>query len=141
MVFCELLQKVAHMPANASAPCPSSYAPGAHVLLDMWGVQPALLEDETAIAATLRRAAEHCGATVLDIRLHHFGDGYGVTGVALLAESHITIHSWPETGFAALDIFMCGECEAKNAVAPLLADFSPQKHQVTSYLRGAIKPT
>lgn len=66
------------------------------------------LDDVALIDATLRAAAQAARVTLLDIRLHHFGNGQGVTGVALLAESHISIHSWPEHGVAAIDIFVCG---------------------------------
>ncbi|WP_084384795.1 adenosylmethionine decarboxylase [Novosphingobium naphthalenivorans] len=67
------------------------------------------LGDLAYIDACLREAASAARATVLDVRLHHFGDGMGVTGVALLAESHISIHTWPEHGIAAIDLFVCGK--------------------------------
>lgn len=84
---------------------PTDYPPGTHILLDFWGAQR--LDDASFIDGAMREAALACGATVLDTRLHQFGTGGGVTGVALLAESHISIHTWPETGYAALDIFLC----------------------------------
>ena len=67
------------------------------------------LSDLACIEACLREAASAAHATVLDVRLHHFGDGMGVTGVALLAESHISIHTWPEHGIVAVDLFVCGK--------------------------------
>jgi S-adenosylmethionine decarboxylase len=77
------------------------------MLIDLFGCSH--LDDPERIEATLRAAVSAAGATLLDVRLHHFGPGNGVTGVALLAESHMSIHSWPEHGYAAIDIFLCGE--------------------------------
>lgn len=88
---------------------------GLHVLLDLYGVEPARLEDCTRIEAVLSEAARVAGARVLGARFHPFGPGQGVTGVLLLAESHISIHTWPEHGYAAVDVFMCGEAEAMTA--------------------------
>ena len=87
---------------------------GTHVLIDVRGAmrldEPAYLED------VLRRSAEAAGATILQAHFHHFGPAMGVTGVLMLAESHISIHTWPETGFAALDIFMCGAAKIEAAI-------------------------
>ncbi|MBX9814616.1 MAG: S-adenosylmethionine decarboxylase proenzyme [Proteobacteria bacterium SG_bin5] len=79
---------------------------GRHLLADLFGCPG--LDDAALIERALRDAAAAAGATLLDLRLHGFGPGAGVTGVALLAESHISIHSWPEHGYAAIDIFLCG---------------------------------
>jgi S-adenosylmethionine decarboxylase len=79
---------------------------GTHLLLDFWGAKE--LADQKGIDEALREAAQACGATLIETKLHQFGDRGGVTGVALLAESHISIHTWPESGYAALDIFVCG---------------------------------
>ncbi|WP_311267767.1 adenosylmethionine decarboxylase [Sphingobium sp. WCS2017Hpa-17] len=79
---------------------------GRHLLADLYGCP--VLDDVALIETALRAAAESAGATVIGLHLHHFGEGQGVTGVALLAESHMSIHSWPEHGYAAVDIFLCG---------------------------------
>jgi S-adenosylmethionine decarboxylase len=107
---------------------------GSHVLLDFWGAQG--LSDIHFIEKAMRSAAGVCGATVIDVHLHSFGAGQGVTGVAILAESHISIHTWPETGFAALDIFVCGQCNVDLAVQELRAVFQPASEKVMHKIRG-----
>lgn len=84
-------------------------ARGIHLIADLEGSTHAALSDPTLIERVLRAAAEAAKVHVLALNLHHFGPEQGVTGVALLAESHISIHSWPEEGVAAIDIFVCGE--------------------------------
>ena len=79
---------------------------GTHLLADLTGCTG--LDDPARVEAALHEAVAAAEATLLDVRLHHFGEGQGVTGVALLAESHISIHTWPEHGYAAVDIFLCG---------------------------------
>ena len=107
---------------------------GMHLLIDMWGA--AHLDDADRIGAALTRAAEAAGATVLHVHLHTFTDSGGISGVALLAESHISIHTWPERGFAAVDIFMCGACDPMEAL-PVLEDvFRPGDFRVTEQRRG-----
>ena len=81
---------------------------GTHGLLDLYDCDAALLSDAAFVESALRDAALQSGATILAGHFHHFGAGMGVTGVLLLAESHISIHTWPEHGFAAVDIFLCG---------------------------------
>jgi len=109
-------------------------APGTHLLVDFYDAEN--LEDTAFVEQALRDAATACGATVLQIMLHHFGEGSGVTGVALLAESHMSIHTWPETGFAAIDIFLCGTCDPHQALPILQNRFKPKRHHMTEKPRG-----
>ncbi|XZG70103.1 adenosylmethionine decarboxylase [Chitinibacteraceae bacterium HSL-7] len=95
---------------------------GQHLIADLSGCTPDVLADPLVVEALLRRAAHLGQATVLHGHFHHFGDGLGVTGVLLLMESHISIHTWPEHGFAAVDLFMCGAANADAALASLVAD-------------------
>jgi S-adenosylmethionine decarboxylase len=90
---------------TAPAPACPPYD-GRHLIADLHGCSG--LDDSALIERILTEAAAAAGATLLEIRLHAFGAGNGVTGMALLAESHISIHTWPEHGYAAVDIFICG---------------------------------
>ncbi len=113
-------------------------APGLHLLIDFWGAKH--LQDEAYIRQALKKAAEACGATVLKIILHSFGEGAGITGVAVLAESHISIHTWPEINYIALDVFVCGSCDPHKAVPVLQKFFEPKKIKVMEYFRGKNMP-
>jgi S-adenosylmethionine decarboxylase len=108
---------------------------GQHLLADLHGCSG--LGDIDLIEDALRAGAHAGGATVLDVRLHHFGPGAGVTGVALLAESHVSIHSWPENGYAALDIFLCGQRHDIDAALQAVIDrLHPQTVQHRVIARG-----
>jgi len=109
-------------------------SPGKHVLIDFWGAEG--LQSVDFIEHAMRKAAAACGASILNVKLHEFGEGGGITGAAILAESHITIHTWPEIGFAALDIFMCGHCDPADAIAPLEKLFKPERSSITTVNRG-----
>jgi S-adenosylmethionine decarboxylase len=114
---------------------------GSHLLADLYGVAPALLVASGDIDALLRAAALAAGARILHSHFHSFGDALGVTGVVLLAESHISIHTWPEYGFAAADIFMCGDAQPRLALDIIERALSPASSIVQSIARGgAIVP-
>lgn len=98
---------------------------GRHLLADFHGVAAGRLGDAVAIEALLRAAADAAGATPVAGHFHPFGPGLGVTGVLLLKESHISIHTWPEHGFAAVDVFMCGSARPELAVDVIEAALVP----------------
>ncbi len=108
---------------------------GRHLLIDLYGGRN--LNDPTRIEAALRDAAEEAGATVLTVSLHHFSPE-GVTGVAILAESHMSIHTWPDAGYAAIDVFMCGECDPNATLPALKRHFEPRDVKTAEHLRGAV---
>lgn len=110
---------------------------GEHILIDFWGGTP--LSDRDYINQVLLEAAEASGATVLHVHTHAFNGEGGVSGVAVLAESHISVHTWPELDYAAFDIFMCGNCEPEEAVKILEHRFRPIKTCIESKKRGLIK--
>jgi S-adenosylmethionine decarboxylase len=105
-----------------------------HLIIDLFGAKR--LDDLRHISDTLTRCVQVSGATLLHIHLHHFTPSGGVSGVAVLAESHISIHSWPEAGYAALDVFMCGDTDPHATVAVLKAAFAPERTAVKEHLRA-----
>ncbi|SFD54576.1 adenosylmethionine decarboxylase [Massilia yuzhufengensis] len=111
---------------------------GIHLLADLAGIDAALLTDPQSIDALLRAAAQAAGACILHSHFHAFGPGMGVTGVLLLAESHISIHTWPEHGFAAADIFMCGQAQPQRALDVIDAALQPGSRSVKTIARGQL---
>lgn len=109
---------------------------GGHLLLDLWGARN--LTDPGRVEAALCDAARASGATILHAHMHQFGEGGGVSGVVVLAESHISIHTWPERDFAAVDIFMCGACDPHLAVPVLREVFSPTSVEISEHRRGLV---
>src|SRR5499426_1546729 len=107
---------------------------GTHLIIDLFGAKR--LDDLKHIKDTLKRCVEVAGATLLHIHLHHFTPNGGVSGVAVLSESHISIHSWPEVGYAALDVFMCGDAKPHLTVDVLKAAFKPDNVAVKEMLRA-----
>lgn len=108
---------------------------GRHVLADLQGVAAAPLEDAALIETLLTRAAIAAGATPIFAKFHHFGAGQGITGVLLLAESHISIHTWPEHGFAALDAFMCGNAQPELAIGIVCDALKPEHFETRQVMR------
>jgi S-adenosylmethionine decarboxylase len=106
---------------------------GVHLIVDLHEAHG--LDDIDLIETTLRRCVDAAGATLLHIHLHHFQPN-GVSGVAVLAESHISIHTWPDAGYAALDVFMCGRANPDACVPVLREAFAAKRVEVNEILRG-----
>ena len=109
---------------------------GTHLLVDLWGASR--LDEPEHIDTALRDAAIIAGATILHSHFHHFTPNGGVSGVVVLAESHISIHTWPERSFAAIDIFMCGACDPNKAIPVLQAAFTPARIDLNEQRRGKV---
>ncbi|MGK5074499.1 adenosylmethionine decarboxylase [Janthinobacterium sp. ZB1P44] len=109
---------------------------GTHLLADLSGIAPERLRDCAALERLLRDAAVAAGAQVLHGHFHSFGPGQGVTGVLLLAESHISLHTWPEVGFAAVDIFMCGAARPQLALDVIKEALQATQCQLQSVRRA-----
>ncbi len=106
---------------------------GVHLIVDLHGAEG--LDDIDLIDATLRRCVDAAQATLLHMHLHHFQPN-GVSGVAVLAESHISIHTWPDMSYAALDVFMCGKASPDACIPVLRKAFKAKRVEVSEILRG-----
>ncbi len=109
---------------------------GIHILAELWRAKH--LTDASKIRSILVEAIEACGATLLSIDLHVFSPNGGISGVAVLKESHISIHTWPEFGYAAVDIFVCGTVDPHHAVTVLESRFQPERMDVQVVKRGIL---
>lgn len=109
---------------------------GTHLIVELWDAKN--LDNLEIADRAMREAAAAAGATVLHIHLHHFQPNGGLTGVAVLAESHISIHTWPERRYAALDIFMCGACDPYKSIPVIRQAFEPGAVQLVEQRRGVM---
>lgn len=109
---------------------------GTHCILELAGCPHGLLDDEDYVRASLTLAVEQAGCTLVGLQSHSFNP-QGVTALALLAESHLSIHTWPERGFAAVDMFTCGPAESVHAAcAGLVQAFHAAEHSAVILPRG-----
>ena len=115
---------------------PSAPPAGRHVLAELTGCPAVFLNDPAGLEKCFRRCAEEGGATLVSSHFHHFSP-QGVSGVVVIAESHITVHTWPEHGYAAVDVFTCGQPEIAEAVMNLIiALLCAEAVHRTSFERG-----
>lgn len=110
---------------------------GRHWVVEYHGCRSAILDDQAAVAELLRRASEAAGATVLAVHVHGF-EPQGVAGVAVLAESHLSIHTWPEVGYVAADLYTCGRCDPAQAYSMLAAELEATRSEVMEIARGVL---
>jgi S-adenosylmethionine decarboxylase len=124
--------------AIPQAPSPSAYL-GHQIMAEYHQCPAALLAEPAAIERVMRGAAEACGATIVNSVFHHFNP-HGVSGAVIIAESHLAIHTWPEYGYAAVDVFTCGDTiSPTEAVAYLAEHLGAKQHSFTEVRRGHVK--
>ena len=105
---------------------PAATTVGRHLLADLHGVAPALLTDATLLEGLLATSLREAGFHVLRQVTHKFpGAGSGVTSIALLSESHATLHTYPEYGYLAMDVFSCGEPSPEQVLESVVRRLQP----------------
>lgn len=111
---------------------------GQHVLAEFFECDPNILNNPKLIEKHMVDAALECGATIVQKCFHMFNP-YGVSGVVIIAESHFAIHTWPELGYAAVDLFTCGDkCDPKVSYAYLKQMFNSRNSSYTELKRGIL---
>ncbi len=109
---------------------------GSHCILELYDCSATLLNSAGFIQQSLREAAQQANATLLNEVLHQF-EPQGITALALLSESHISIHTWPEVGYAAVDVFTCGHhTDPEQACFYLIDAFQAGHHTLSKMLRN-----
>jgi S-adenosylmethionine decarboxylase len=109
---------------------------GSHLLVELFGCEPSCLEQEIHVGSAMREAAVESEATVVAQSFHEFKP-YGVSGAVIIQESHYTIHTWPEHGYAAVDLFYCGgTVKVHKAVEVLRHRFRPARIKFLVVRRG-----
>nr|Q7V9U7.2 RecName: Full=S-adenosylmethionine decarboxylase proenzyme; Short=AdoMetDC; Short=SAMDC; Contains: RecName: Full=S-adenosylmethionine decarboxylase beta chain; Contains: RecName: Full=S-adenosylmethionine decarboxylase alpha chain; Flags: Precursor [Prochlorococcus marinus subsp. marinus str. CCMP1375] len=108
---------------------------GKHCILELYGCDQYKLNDEAFVRTSLTAASKIAGAKLLNMITHRF-QPQGITGLALLAESHISIHTWPESRYAAIDVFTCGNQTMPEKACNLLArEFGAKSNLLKSFIR------
>lgn len=111
---------------------------GQHVLAEFFECDPNILNNVAIVEKLMVEAALECGATIVQKCFHMFNP-YGVSGVVIIAESHLAIHTWPELGYAAVDLFTCGDkCDPKVSYEYLRKAFNSKNASYTELKRGII---
>ena len=110
---------------------------GTHLIVECYGCDAEILKDTKRLETLLADAANAAGATMLNSYFHKFDQGEGVTGFVALAESHLSIHTWPECNYMALDVFMCGNCDPQRSVNYIETQIEMSRIEIRRIMRGA----
>lgn len=114
------------------------YALGTHLLVELKDCNPSILQSLEEVRDALVSAAKEAKATIIDISFHEFSP-FGISGMVVIAESHLSIHTWPEYGYAAVDIFTCGDIiKPDKAAAYLIKRFESKNPSVVEMKRGIL---
>jgi S-adenosylmethionine decarboxylase len=106
-----------------------------HLLVEYWGCDASILDDAARLERVMRDAAVEAGARIVGSLFRPF-DPQGVTGVVVLEESHLSIHTWPEQGYAAVDIYTCATCRPERAHALLMEALGAERGETLRVKRG-----
>lgn len=109
---------------------------GKHILADFYGVDTEILSNRNLIENILIEAAKVSNAKILNVFTHKFGGAGGITSLIALAESHISIHTWPESSLATVDVYMCGLGRPEVAIDFIINSLTPEDTKITSIIRG-----
>ncbi|MDR2539174.1 MAG: adenosylmethionine decarboxylase [Chlamydiales bacterium] len=109
---------------------------GTHLIIDLW--EAIHLDNLEIMKNALHECVIACKATLLHLHLHRFEPNGGISGIAILAESHISMHSWPEKKYAAIDLFMCGNCQPFLSLPILKKIFQPKYISLNEQMRGIL---
>jgi len=119
----------------------ASEAFGVHLVLELYECDEALLRDNERLSTGIRAAVRDAGATVVESLFHAFSPN-GLSGVIVIAESHVTLHTWPDKGYAAIDAFTCGDHALPRRIGErLIAFFGAKRHEETYIFRGLPSPS
>lgn len=110
-----------------------------HLLVEFYGCDRAVLDDREGIGQLMRRGAEAAGARVVAEVFHPYAP-HGITGVVVIEESHFSVHTWPEAGYAAVDFYTCGDCQPERALGVLREGLGADRIEVMTVQRGLGEP-
>jgi S-adenosylmethionine decarboxylase proenzyme len=108
---------------------------GRHLIAELYRCDPQRLADLALVQRSMLEAAGAIGATILGNAFHHFSPS-GVSGAVVIAESHLSIHTWPEHGYGAVDVFTCGDMDPRPALLHLKAELGAADMRVQEIVRG-----
>jgi S-adenosylmethionine decarboxylase len=110
---------------------------GTHVIAELFNCNEFHINDANKVEEVMMAAAELSKATIIKPFFHKFSP-YGISGVIIIAESHFTIHTWPEYGYAAVDIFTCGDLDSRAALEHIKSEFQAERCSIFRFQRGLL---